>query len=46
MDTGVPVTTQTRGRVRVEPTLKRIRTQIGGVTIADSTNVLMVWEIP
>jgi uncharacterized protein (DUF427 family) len=40
------VTTQTRGRVRVEPTLKRIRTQIGGVTIADSTNVLMVWEIP
>ncbi len=40
------MTTQTRGRVRVEPTQKRIRTQIGGVTVADSTKVLMVWEIP
>jgi uncharacterized protein (DUF427 family) len=40
------MTTQTRGRVRVESTNKRIRSQIRGVTIADSTNVLMVWEIP
>jgi uncharacterized protein (DUF427 family) len=40
------VTTQTRARVRVEQTQKRVRTQIGGVTIADSTKVLMVWEIP
>lgn len=40
------MTTRTRGRVRVEPTQKRIRTQIGGVTIADSSNVLMVWEVP
>ena len=40
------MTTQTRGRVRIEPTAKRVRTRLGGVTIADSTNVLMVWEIP
>lgn len=40
------MTTQTKRRVRVEPTHKRIRTRIGGVTIADSTDVLMVWEVP
>lgn len=40
------MTTTTRGRVRIEPTQKRIRTRIRGVDIADSTRVLMVWEIP
>jgi uncharacterized protein (DUF427 family) len=40
------MTTQTRGRVRVEDGQKRIRAQIGGVTVADSTHVKMVWEIP
>lgn len=40
------MTTQTRGRVRVEDTQKRVRARIGGVTIADSANVKMVWEIP
>lgn len=40
------MTTQTRGRVRVEDGQKRIRAQIGGVTIADSAAVKMVWEIP
>lgn len=40
------MTTKSRGRVHIEPTQKRIRTQIRGVTIADSTNVLMVWEVP
>ena len=39
-------TTKTRGRVRVEPTQKRIRVQVGGVTIADSTDIMMVWEVP
>ncbi len=38
--------TNGRGRVRVEPTQKRIRAQIGGVTVADSSDVMMVWEIP
>ena len=40
------MTTQTKRRVRVEPTAKRVRTQIGGITVADSTDVLMVWEVP
>jgi uncharacterized protein (DUF427 family) len=40
------MTTQTRGRVRVEDGHKRIRAQIGGVTVADSASVKMVWEIP
>jgi uncharacterized protein (DUF427 family) len=40
------MTTQTRGRVRIEPTQKRIRAKIGGVAIADSADVLMVWEVP
>ena len=40
------MTTQTRGRVRVEDTAKRVRAQIGGVTVADSAAVKMVWEIP
>jgi uncharacterized protein (DUF427 family) len=40
------VTTKTRGRVRVEDTHKRISATVGGVTIADSTAVKMVWEIP
>jgi len=40
------VATATRSRVRVEDGLKRVRAQIGGVTIADSTAVKMVWEIP
>ncbi len=40
------MTTKTRGRVRVEDGQKRIRAQIGGVTVADSVHVKMVWEIP
>ncbi|HEX9855306.1 MAG TPA: DUF427 domain-containing protein [Acidimicrobiia bacterium] len=38
--------TTTRGRVRVEPTAKRVRTYLGGRLIADSVNVKMVWEKP
>jgi len=38
--------TTTRGRVRVEDTHKRIRAQIGGEMIADSTAVTLVWEVP
>jgi len=40
------MTTQTRGRVRVEDGHKRIRAQIGGVTVADSADIKMVWESP
>lgn len=35
-----------RGRIRVEPTQKRVRAFVDGVAIADSTDVMMVWEIP
>ncbi|MEV5408681.1 DUF427 domain-containing protein [Thermopolyspora sp. NPDC052614] len=35
-----------RGRVRVEPTAKRVRVYLDGRAIADSTRVLMVWEVP
>jgi uncharacterized protein (DUF427 family) len=35
-----------QGRVSVERTRKRVRAILGGVTIVDSSSVLMVWEIP
>ena len=35
-----------RGRVRIEPGLKRIRAVVAGKTIAESDNTLMVWEKP
>jgi uncharacterized protein (DUF427 family) len=35
-----------RGRVRVEPGAKRVRAYLGGVAIADSTSVRLVWENP
>lgn len=40
------VSTGQRGRVRVERTAKRIRVQLAGSFVADSTDVLMVWEKP
>ncbi|MFP3915649.1 MAG: DUF427 domain-containing protein [Actinomycetota bacterium] len=35
-----------RGRVRTERSLKRVRAILGGEVVADSTDVLMVWEKP
>jgi len=35
-----------RGRVRVEDGPKRVRVQLGGVWVADTTRVKLVWEIP
>jgi uncharacterized protein (DUF427 family) len=40
------MTSQQRGRIRVEPTRKRVRARIDGITVADSSDVIMVWEIP
>ncbi|TCP45123.1 uncharacterized protein (DUF427 family) [Tamaricihabitans halophyticus] len=34
------------GRVRVEPTAKRIRAQSGGQTVVDTHRALLVWETP
>lgn len=35
-----------RGRVRVEPSAKRVRAFLGGEVVADTTRPLLVWEIP
>lgn len=39
-------TAATRGRVRLEPSPKRVRAQLGGVMIADSAHPILVWEKP
>lgn len=38
--------TITRGRIRIEPSPKRVRVQLGGVTVADSGRAVLVWEKP
>ena len=40
------MSTETRGRVRVEECAKRVRAYLAGVAVADSTRVRMVWEGP
>ena len=35
-----------RGRTRVEPTAEGMQAQLAGVDTFDSTDVLMVWQIP
>ena len=40
------MTESNRGRVRVEPGFKRVRTYLGGRVVADTTRPLLVWEIP
>ncbi len=35
-----------RGRVRVEPSAKRVRVMLGGEVVADTTEPLLVWEVP
>ncbi|MGH8834482.1 MAG: DUF427 domain-containing protein [Actinomycetes bacterium] len=35
-----------RGRVRLEPSAKRVRVYFGGQVIADTTRPMLVWEIP
>src|SRR4051812_11585326 len=42
------MTTQSppRGRVRLEPTAKRIRAYLGGQLVLDSTHAVLVWEKP
>ena len=38
--------TTARGRVRVEPSQKRVRVYFAGDLVADTTHPLLVWEIP
>ncbi|MFQ5524104.1 MAG: DUF427 domain-containing protein [Acidimicrobiia bacterium] len=35
-----------RGRVRTEPSAKRVRVMLGGEIVADTTSPLLVWEVP
>lgn len=35
-----------RGRVRIEPSQRRVRVMLGGEIVADTTKPLMVWEVP
>ena len=40
------MTTTARGRVKVQPGSKRIRTYLGGGLAADTFHPLLVWEVP
>jgi uncharacterized protein (DUF427 family) len=40
------MTTETRGRVRVEPSAKRVRAYLGGEVVVDTIHPLLVWEVP
>ncbi len=40
------MTTATRGRIRVEPGAKRVRTYLDGELVADTARPLLVWEKP
>lgn len=35
-----------RGRVRIEPSRRRVRVMLGGEVVADTTRPLLVWEVP
>lgn len=35
-----------RGRVRVQPSERRVRAMLGGEIVADTTSPLLVWEVP
>ena len=36
----------TRGRIRLEPSAKRVRGYLGGVAVVDTTSPVLVWEKP
>lgn len=40
------MTTDIRGRVRIEPGAKRVRAFLGGVAVFDTTQPVLVWEGP
>jgi len=35
-----------RGRVRIEPSAKQVRVMLGGEIVVNTTNPLLVWEVP
>jgi uncharacterized protein (DUF427 family) len=40
------MTTETRGRVRIQPTAKRVRAFLGEAAVFDTTRAVLVWEGP
>ena len=40
------MSTEQRGRVRTEPSAKRLRAYLGGQVVLDTTRPLLVWEMP
>lgn len=40
------MSSEARGRVRIEPTGKRVRAYLGGRPVLDSTAARLVWEVP
>jgi uncharacterized protein (DUF427 family) len=46
MSTTTAKTSRTRGRIRIEPGVKRVRAYLGGEAVADTTRPVLVWEIP
>ncbi len=38
--------TPTRGRIRLEPSAKRVRAYLAGIPVADSAHPMLVWENP
>jgi len=41
-----PTASGARGRVRTQPSSKRVRAYLNGQVVADSTHPLLVWEVP
>jgi uncharacterized protein (DUF427 family) len=39
-------TSRARGRIRIEPSAKRVRAYLGGEVVVDTTRPLLVWEGP
>src|SRR5258708_529650 len=39
-------TTETRGRVRLEPSPKRVRAFVAGQPVVDTLHPVLVWEVP
>jgi uncharacterized protein (DUF427 family) len=37
---------ESRGRVKVEPSAKRVRAFLGGQAVVDSAHPVLVWEVP
>jgi uncharacterized protein (DUF427 family) len=46
MSTTTAERSKARGRIRIEPSPKRVRAYLGGEVVADTTRPFLVWEVP